>query len=77
MLCVQRSGEKGETSVERGGGLRPWNVCALSTLSVLLGRGATVRAQPATGLFVEGKKRQDNAVGAGGMMAVSEKEEQV
>lgn len=57
--------------------LQPWNVRALSILSVLVGRGATVRAQPATGLLVQGKKRQDNAAGAGGMMAVSKKKEQV
>lgn len=60
-VCARSSLERergiGEGRVERSGGLQPWNVRALLILSVLVGRGATVRAQPATGLEVQGGGR--------------------
>lgn len=75
-ICTQSSGEKGERRVERSGGLQPWNVRALLILSIVA-RSRRHSARAARDRSGSARRRQDNAAGAGGMMAVSKNTEQV
>lgn len=68
--------ERGKTGdfflvgVYKGGGKKSALECAREPVPLV--RVSMVRAQPATGLGVWRRRRQDNAAGAAGMMALSE-----